>query len=220
MTDAAGRKVWEAEYKPFGKAIVNQDPYGDGQIVINNLRLPGQYHDAETGLHYNYHRDYDPETGRYLQPDPIGHKGGLNLYVYVDANPIKYFDATGEKISLCSHGPHVSLKIESGKDCEKGVHGQWGFGPAGGIGSQARGLVWWTGGAVGGNSGGSCTVVNDGDSADWWLYKRILEDFSDPPCYNATLFNCMHWAMNRLNGVSSWNRELALTAKRTGLCGR
>jgi RHS repeat-associated protein len=96
MSDAAGRKVWEAEYEPFGKAAVNQDHDGDGQIVINNLRFPGQYFDAETGLHYNYHRDFDPATGRYLQPDPIGLDGGLNLYSYVSNNPISLSDPTGE----------------------------------------------------------------------------------------------------------------------------
>jgi len=95
MSDASGRKVWEAEYEPFGKATVNQDPDGDGQIVVNNLRFPGQYYDAETGLHYNYHRDYDPATGRYLQPDPIGLRGGSNLYSYVDNNPIVEIDPSG-----------------------------------------------------------------------------------------------------------------------------
>jgi RHS repeat-associated protein len=96
MSDASGRKVWEAEYDPFGKATVNQDPDGDGQIVTNNLRFPRQYYDAETGLHYNYHRDYDPSTGRYLQPDPIGLEGGLNLYAYVEGNPVSSVDPTGE----------------------------------------------------------------------------------------------------------------------------
>jgi RHS repeat-associated protein len=95
MSDEAGRKVWEAEYDSFGKATVNEDADGDGQIVVNNLRFPGQYFDAETGLHYNYHRVYDPETGRYLQPDPIGLAGGLNLYPYVDGDPVSRIDPDG-----------------------------------------------------------------------------------------------------------------------------
>ena len=95
MSDAAGRKVWEAEYEPFGKATVNEDPDGDGKTVTNNLRFPGQYYDAETGLHYNYHRDYQPETGRYLQPDPIGLIGGLNPYRYAINNPINHIDPLG-----------------------------------------------------------------------------------------------------------------------------
>jgi RHS repeat-associated protein len=89
VTDASGAVVWEAGYMPFGEArILIAD-------IENNLRFPGQYYDKETGLHYNYHRYYDPETGRYLTPDPIGLEGGLNLYAYVDGNPVNWADPNG-----------------------------------------------------------------------------------------------------------------------------
>jgi RHS repeat-associated protein len=90
MTDDNGNVVWEASYKPFGQASVNTK-----SSVTNNFRFPGQYHDQETGFHYNYHRYYDPGTGRYLTPDPIGLIGGINLFAYVENNPINWIDPIG-----------------------------------------------------------------------------------------------------------------------------
>ena len=95
MTNEDGIKVWSAEYLPFGKATVDEDPDGDGQKVTLNLRFPGQYFDQETGLHYNYHRYYDPRTGRYLTSDPIGMLGGINLFTYVANNPVNEIDPYG-----------------------------------------------------------------------------------------------------------------------------
>lgn len=89
MSDEAGRIVWQAEYTPFGKA----------ELVRNeqtlNLRLAGQYADTETGTHYNYFRDYDPETGRYLSSDPMGLLAGLNTYAYLNGNPLGGIDPLG-----------------------------------------------------------------------------------------------------------------------------
>ncbi|GAA0398514.1 hypothetical protein GCM10009133_04190 [Cocleimonas flava] len=81
--------VWKADYTPFGKAEVVV-----GTISLN-LRFPGQYEDQETRTHYNYLRDYNPETGRYITSDPIGLKGGINTYAYVSNNPLFSSDILG-----------------------------------------------------------------------------------------------------------------------------
>jgi len=78
LTDDSGAIAWQAHYRPFGEAVTT------GNLTLN-LRFPGQYHDGETGLHYNWHRYYDPQTGRYLTSDPIGLVGGLNPYAYAHA---------------------------------------------------------------------------------------------------------------------------------------
>jgi RHS repeat-associated protein len=63
--------------------------------VSNRLRFPGQYFDQETGLNYNYFRDYDPAIGRYIQSDLVGLASGLNTYVYVAASPLTNSDRLG-----------------------------------------------------------------------------------------------------------------------------
>jgi RHS repeat-associated protein len=90
MTDSTGAVVWSAEYKPFGEATV--DP---ASTITNNLRFPGQYFDVETGLNHSFRRDYNSVVGRYLQADPIGLNGGINKYLYVFNNPLRYQDPSG-----------------------------------------------------------------------------------------------------------------------------
>ena len=87
--------VWRWESGPFGVTPANQDQDGDGVMFSYNLRFPGQYYDAESGLHYNYFRDYDPATGRYVQSDLIGLEGGINTYGYVRGSPTMIIDPAG-----------------------------------------------------------------------------------------------------------------------------
>jgi len=108
LSDQEGLIAWKATYKPFGEAEVNPNA-----TVANNFRFPGQYFDKETGLHYNYHRYYEPGTGRYLTPDPshnvqprgtnipyllpsfLNTPQELNLYPYVLNNPLNLIDLNG-----------------------------------------------------------------------------------------------------------------------------
>ncbi|WP_176225107.1 RHS repeat domain-containing protein [Methylomagnum ishizawai] len=95
LVDATNKTVWRWDAGPFGAELPDEDPDGNGTKVAFNWRLPGQYYDAETGLHYNYARDYDPGTGRYVESDPIGLKGGINTYGYVGNNPVGLVDPSG-----------------------------------------------------------------------------------------------------------------------------
>ncbi|MDP1614741.1 MAG: RHS repeat-associated core domain-containing protein, partial [Methylococcales bacterium] len=96
ILNSAHTPIWRWDSDAFGQGQPNEDPDGDGQTFEYNLRFPGQYYDRETGLHYNYFRDYEPETGRYIESDPIGLEAGLNTYTYVNSNPLTYIDPTGE----------------------------------------------------------------------------------------------------------------------------
>jgi RHS repeat-associated protein len=98
MVNASGNVVWAAQYSVFGKAHITVN------TVENNLRFPGQYFDGETGLHHNFMRDYDVETGRYLQQDPVGNLAGLNNYVYANQNSLVVTDSTGELVPLAALG--------------------------------------------------------------------------------------------------------------------
>jgi RHS repeat-associated protein len=95
ITNQAGQPVWAwANDDPFGNNVPNEDPSGLGNFSCN-LRLPGQYFDKETNLHYNYFRDYDPAIGRYVQFDPIGLRSDINGYSYVRGNPLSFTDSFG-----------------------------------------------------------------------------------------------------------------------------
>ncbi|MGD9158472.1 MAG: RHS repeat-associated core domain-containing protein, partial [Desulfobacteraceae bacterium] len=91
ITTNSGEIVWKAKYTAFGKATVDPE-----STVVNPLRLAGQYEDAETGLHYNYSRYYDPVLGRFLRTDPVGFGAGdANLYGYLWNNPLNSIDPFG-----------------------------------------------------------------------------------------------------------------------------
>ncbi|AHG65400.1 type VI secretion system tip protein TssI/VgrG [Advenella mimigardefordensis] len=90
MYDESRRIVWAAQMDTYGR--VTKQIVAD---VDNPIRFPGQYYDAESGLHYNRFRYYDAEAGRYINQDPIGLQGGSNQYQYVANNPLTAVDPMG-----------------------------------------------------------------------------------------------------------------------------
>ncbi|MCL4185381.1 MAG: DUF2235 domain-containing protein, partial [Burkholderiaceae bacterium] len=88
-TDEAGRVVWRGDWDAYGRLAVEEGSF------TQPLRLAGQYFDRETGLHDNLLRSYDPDAGRYLEPDPLGLAAGLNPFAYADGNPLVATDPLG-----------------------------------------------------------------------------------------------------------------------------
>ncbi|MFI0459949.1 MAG: RHS repeat-associated core domain-containing protein, partial [Candidatus Thiodiazotropha endolucinida] len=139
-TDGTQALVWDAERKPFGERSVTT-----AQIEMP-LGFPGQYFDEETGNYYNYFRDYDPKTGRYLQSDPIGLWGGVNTYGYANSNSLTNIDLKGlfwgpnpPSGPSPNPNPTPNSPIFPGSSCgpagspnnfPNGMFGDWNFEPA------------------------------------------------------------------------------------------
>ncbi|EHP5993756.1 RHS repeat protein, partial [Escherichia coli] len=95
-----GETAWCGEYDEWGNQLNEENPHH----LYQPYRLPGQQYDEESGLYYNRHRYYDPLQGRYITQDPIGLKGGINLYTYPLA-PIRYTDPLGLERVISVYGP-------------------------------------------------------------------------------------------------------------------
>jgi RHS repeat-associated protein len=90
VTDASQAKTWDVVNDPWGNALPLSTP-----TIAQDLRLPGQVSQVESGLFQNWNRDYDPTLGRYIQADPIGLAGGGNVFGYVEGNPLFWADPLG-----------------------------------------------------------------------------------------------------------------------------
>jgi len=87
--------TWPILNDAFGESAPNRDPDADGTQFTLNMRMPGQEWDAESGLSYNYYRDYDSGTGRYAESDPLGILIGNSTYSYVRSSPMLHSDSQG-----------------------------------------------------------------------------------------------------------------------------
>jgi RHS repeat-associated protein len=94
LTDNAKTNVWWARYEPFGRV------HATGGTLTQNLGLPGQWFQLENGLAYNWHRHYDPTTGRYTTADPLGFVDGPSLYAYARSNPQRFVDPSGQFVPV------------------------------------------------------------------------------------------------------------------------
>lgn len=99
--------VWSwVQQEPFGDSPADENPSGLGTFQFD-LGFPGHVRNRETGTFYNYYRDcYDPATGRYCQPDPIGLAGGPNPYLYV-VDPLTEIDPEGLMGNAPGKGPYA-----------------------------------------------------------------------------------------------------------------
>jgi len=92
VTSSTGMVLWQWTYagSPFGE----KTPASSNGYTLN-LRFPGQYFDAESGLNFNAHRDFETAAGRYQQSDPLGVDAGGSTYGYVAGNPLSFSDQQG-----------------------------------------------------------------------------------------------------------------------------
>ena len=96
ITDHQGTSISRLEYDPFGRVLVTDGPYAP------RYQFSSKEYDAATRLNYYGYRFYAPELGRWLNRDPIGEEGGINVYAFLNNEPIAYVDHLG----LRRIGPH------------------------------------------------------------------------------------------------------------------
>jgi RHS repeat-associated protein len=133
-SNSSGTTVWQTTYQPFGTT---------GNVsasITQNLRLPGQYYDVETGFSYNLNRDQMPNLGRYVEADPIGLVGGTNAYAYVGGMPLSAIDPLGLWQFTLSGGAFFGAELTFGNNGGTGTgweslfNGQWNLGADVGLG--------------------------------------------------------------------------------------
>ncbi|HEX5125546.1 MAG TPA: RHS repeat-associated core domain-containing protein [Rhodocyclaceae bacterium] len=183
-TDKAGNIVWAASYNAFGQATITTPAATTANPTItSNLRLPGQYWDDETGLHYNWHRYYDPQTGRYVSSDPIGLAGGVNTYAYTNNSPLNYSDPTGRCPWCVGAGIGAAIGAVSGAVQAANAGGGWTSQNAwnitvgaltGGLTGAAAGAIPSQWGILAGMAGGAL-AGGVGNAASQWAGGTSLK---------------------------------------------
>ncbi|WP_442874375.1 RHS repeat-associated core domain-containing protein [Amycolatopsis sp. NBC_00438] len=164
LVDDHGRITWCARPSVYGA------PTGAGTPAATPLRFPGQYFDAETGLHYNAQRYYDPVTARYLSPDPLGLEPGPNPYAYVD-NPFGQIDPLGLTPKSCGK-PNLTIDTNVGPSPMKQS-------PGGGKYSQSPGGNWYKESAPAGPNKNKKNRPAAGMDNPSWTHQNIKPMFDN-----------------------------------------
>ncbi|MCP4310254.1 MAG: hypothetical protein GY790_03240, partial [Bacteroidetes bacterium] len=216
LTAQNGMVAWSAQYSAFGGATV------DTEFITNNLRFPGQYYDAETGLHYNFQRYYDPGIGRYVSVNPIGFASEeANWYGYAHNNPSRYKDAAGlqsdcgqDDLWCCPDdpytgccGPDVTDSVNKTLENIRAIYESWGvFDSRMDSTDQNRSKQW-----------SACsTIIGMGDKTPFdlaaipeWKF-RVLDQFNPIGYFDAmsdTTTPLTGWDIRPLFDIGNADRE-------------
>ncbi|WP_159834322.1 RHS repeat domain-containing protein [Burkholderia sp. 8Y] len=191
LYDNRRRVVWAADFTAYGKMrrVLKQE-------VDNPIRFPGQYFDAESGLHYNRFRYYDAQAGRYVNQDPIGLLGGTNTYAYAENRPSIATDALGLAAAVWN-GAQIGAEV--GTAVEPGVGTAIGGVLGGLIGLGALGVMMLI---------PSSSSSDGARQAEYERAKRFC-DTPPPPGSNecSTLSKQIDHAEQCIDMYESWDRK-------------
>jgi RHS repeat-associated protein len=149
-------------------AVGRYDEYGAG-LGVSRFQYTGQYWLGDAGLHYYRARVYDPKLGRFLQPDPIGYGGGMNLYAYVKGDPVNFTDPLGLQAGDNSDPCEGMERLNCGVVLGPGGSGSGG---GAGLGSGAAGMFMVDMVGDGGGTGGPLEPI--GDDPEMIICQRVV----------------------------------------------
>lgn len=193
LVDDDRKVVWGADFEGYGRS--------KHQIIAevdNPIRFPGQYRDLESGLYYNRHRYYAPETGRYINQDPIGLRGGGNPYAYADSLPTDTIDPAG----LATIAAGAELGAAGGTAVFPGIGTLVGglLGAAVGVGA----MIWMANAA---SSSGTQSSAQDRQSE--YINAKRFCDTPPPPRSNecSTLSRQIEHAKQCIKLYEAWDQK-------------